>query len=79
VGDAEGVDVIPRDTVGEIAKEVTDMTVFEDFVLERVTNGESIFGSYPLTDESKRAEFVEWQKALGRCDQPPCHLLTFPK
>src|SRR5579884_277274 len=42
VGDAEGVVVIPAHLAQEIADEAVEMTVFEDFVLERVRGGASI-------------------------------------
>jgi regulator of RNase E activity RraA len=35
LGDAEGVIVIPAEIADEIAAEAAEMTVFEDFVLER--------------------------------------------
>ena len=66
VGDAEGVVIIPRDIDQQVGKEAVEMTVFEDFVLERVRSGESILGLYPSTDERKRAEFLVWRKAKGR-------------
>jgi regulator of RNase E activity RraA len=36
VGDDDGVMVIPKEIVDEVATECIDMTIFEDFVLERV-------------------------------------------
>jgi regulator of RNase E activity RraA len=44
VGDNDGVMVIPKEIVDEVATECIDMTIFEDFVLERVQQGETIFG-----------------------------------
>jgi regulator of RNase E activity RraA len=66
VGDGEGVVVIPAHLADEIAGEATEMTVFEDFVTERVQQGQSILGLYPPTDERNRDAFAAWRKALGR-------------
>jgi len=66
VGDAEGVIVIPAHIADEIALEATEMTVFEDFVQEKVMEGRSILGLYPSTDEKSRADFAGWRQARGR-------------
>jgi regulator of RNase E activity RraA len=66
VGDAEGVIVIPADIADEIAAEATEMTVFEDFVQEKVLEGRSILGLYPPTEEQSRTEFAAWRQAHGR-------------
>jgi regulator of RNase E activity RraA len=66
VGDGEGVVVIPAAIADEIADEATEMTVFEDFVTERVNEGQSILGLYPPTDERNREAFAAWRKTKGR-------------
>ncbi|MFO1217932.1 MAG: ribonuclease activity regulator RraA [Burkholderiaceae bacterium] len=66
VGDAEGVVVIPARIADEIAAEATEMTAFEDFVTEKVRQGQSILGLYPPTDEHNREAFAAWRKANGR-------------
>jgi regulator of RNase E activity RraA len=66
VGDAEGVLVLPAHLADEIAAEATEMTVFEDFVQEKVMEGRSILGLYPPTDEQSRTDFAEWRKTKGR-------------
>jgi regulator of RNase E activity RraA len=66
VGDAEGVIVIPADMADEVAAEATEMTVFEDFVQEKVLEGRSILGLYPPTEEQSRTEFAAWRRARGR-------------
>ena len=66
VGDAEGVIVIPAHMADEIAAEATEMTVFEDFVQEKVLEGRSILGLYPPTDEQSRTDFAAWRQAHGR-------------
>ena len=66
VGDAEGVVVIPAHLADEVAAEAVEMTVFEDFVQEKVMEGRSILGLYPPTDEQSRIDFAAWRKAQGR-------------
>jgi regulator of RNase E activity RraA len=66
VGDGEGVVVIPAHLADEIAAEAHEMTAFEDFVTERVQEGQSILGLYPPTDERNRDAFAAWRKAKGR-------------
>ena len=66
VGDGEGVVVIPAEIADEIAAEATEMTVFEDFVTEKVLEGRSILGLYPPTDEQSRTDFAAWRAARGR-------------
>ncbi len=66
VGDGEGVVVIPAHMASEISAEAVEMTVFEDFVQERVLAGQSILGLYPPTDESNRSAFAAWRQAQGR-------------
>ncbi len=66
VGDAEGVVVIPAHLADEVAAEAVEMTVFEDFVQEKVLEGRSILGLYPPTEEQSRLDFAAWRKAQGR-------------
>jgi regulator of RNase E activity RraA len=66
VGDGEGVVVIPAHLADEVAAEAVEMTVFEDFVQEKVMQGRSILGLYPPTDEQSRIDFAAWRKAKGR-------------
>ncbi|MDQ0586379.1 ribonuclease activity regulator RraA [Variovorax paradoxus] len=66
VGDAEGVIVIPAGIADEVAAEATEMTVFEDFVQEKVLEGRSILGLYPPTEEQSRTEFAAWRQVRGR-------------
>jgi regulator of RNase E activity RraA len=66
VGDGEGVVVIPAAIADEIAAEAVEMTVFEDFVTEKVLEGRSILGLYPPTDEQSRIDFAAWRLARGR-------------
>ena len=66
VGDGEGVIVIPAHLADEIAEEATEMTVFEDFVTEKVLEGRSILGLYPPTDDQTKVDFAAWRKTVGR-------------
>jgi regulator of RNase E activity RraA len=66
VGDDEGVVVIPAEIADEIAEEAHEMTVFEDFVSERVAAGQSIIGLYPPTDETNLQAFKDWRARNGR-------------
>ncbi len=62
VGDAEGVVVIPQHIAAEVADEAWEQTQFEDFVMERVSAGESTHGLYPPEDAA-RAEYARWRAA----------------
>lgn len=62
VGDDDGVMVIPQEIVDQVADECIEMTLFEDFVLEKVNEGRTILGLYPPTEENTLNEFEEWIK-----------------
>lgn len=66
VGDADCVIVIPAHLADELADEAVEMTAYEDFVLERVKDGETIIGLYPCTKDEHQVAFQEWRKANGR-------------
>jgi regulator of RNase E activity RraA len=66
VGDGEGVVVIPAHIADEIATETVEMTAYEDFVTEQVTNGSAVIGLYPLLDDDAKNKFAEWRKRTGR-------------
>jgi regulator of RNase E activity RraA len=61
VGDADGVVVVPKEIAADIAEEATEMTVYEDFVIDMVAQGQSIVGLYPMTDKRNEALFVQWR------------------
>ena len=64
VGDGEAVIVIPAHLADEIAGEAVEMTIFEDFVMEMVSEqGRSILGLYPPTDAQTKLEFEAWRRA----------------
>ncbi len=54
VGDAEGVVVVPRHLADEIAVDAVAQEKYEDFVLDEVRGGKSIFGIYPPDEDTKR-------------------------
>ena len=64
LGDDDGVMVIPANIVDDVAEECTQMTLFEEFVMEKVLHGETIIGMYPLTDEKVRKAFMEWKAKI---------------
>lgn len=66
VGDADGVVVLPAHLADEIAVEGTEMTAFEDFVAQRVSQGHSIIGLYPATRQQTRDDFAQWRIAHAR-------------
>lgn len=59
VGDAEGAVVIPAALVEEIAEASLEMEIVEEFAIERVGQGASTIGYFPLSKEN-RPEFEEW-------------------
>lgn len=66
VGDAEGVIVIPANIADAIADEAVEMTVFEDYVQDKVMGGRSVLGLYPPTDTDVAADFAAWRQLKGR-------------
>ena len=66
VGDDEGVVVIPLHLADEIAREAEEMTAFEDFVAERVADGEAVIGLYPATSGATKEAYAAWRKKTGR-------------
>lgn len=62
VGDGEGVVVIPAELADEIAEEAAKMTIFENFVAEKVLGGQSIVGLYPATDPQTLIDFEQWKQ-----------------
>ncbi len=66
VGDQEGVVVVPNNMIKEISKEVKFMTIYEDYVLNKVKKGSSIRGLYPLTNEDEKKKFETWLSRQGK-------------
>jgi len=61
VGDAEGAVVLPAALAEEIAHDAIEQELREEWALERVAEGESIRGVYPMTDE-RRADYERWRE-----------------
>ncbi|MBN9669619.1 ribonuclease activity regulator RraA [Roseibium aggregatum] len=66
VGDDDCVIVIPAHIADEVADEAIEMTAYEDFVVERVKQGESIIGLYPCTKDAHQKNFQEWRRKNDR-------------
>ena len=66
VGDADGVIVIPAEIAAEVAAEATEMTIYEDFVIDMVAAGHSIIGLYPMTRKENEPLFAKWRAENGR-------------
>ena len=66
VGDDDSVIVVPAYLAVEIADEAIGMTVYEDFVAERVRGGETIIGLYPPTKDENLELFAKWRQEKGR-------------
>jgi regulator of RNase E activity RraA len=63
VGDGEGVVVIPRDLVDEVARDAAEQEQLESWILKEVKAGRGIFGLYP-PDEATRARYQDWREGL---------------
>lgn len=61
LGDDDGVMVIPAHLADEIADEAMGMELYEEFVTEKVLEGNPIIGMYPLTDDLIKKEFETWK------------------
>ena len=61
VGDAEGALVIPALIAEEVAEDSYAQEIEEEWAIERVAEGESSIGTFPIAPE-RRAEFEEWLK-----------------
>ena len=62
VGDDDGVMVIPSELAEKVANTCEDMEFFERFVIEKVKEGQTIIGLYPLTDLDMAEQFEQWKK-----------------
>ena len=63
VGDDDGVMVIPANIADTVAEEASKMELYEEFVTEKVSEGRSIIGLYPLTSEENKLDFETWKKS----------------
>lgn len=61
VGDDDGVMVIPAHLADEVAETASKMELYEEFVTEKVLEGKTIIGLYPLTSKEIEREFESWK------------------
>lgn len=61
VGDDDCVIIIPQELADDVAAEAVEMTAYEDFVVERVKEGETIIGLYPCTKDHHQDAFKAWR------------------
>ncbi|WP_406682867.1 ribonuclease activity regulator RraA [Seonamhaeicola sp. MEBiC1930] len=61
VGDSDGVMVIPAHLADDVAKEAAKMELYEQFVTEKVLEGKTIIGMYPLTSDEVKDDFEKWK------------------
>ena len=54
--------VIPAHLADEVADECIDMTLYEEFVMEKVQGGTPIIGLYPMVSEEAKALFQQWKE-----------------
>jgi regulator of RNase E activity RraA len=65
VGDRDGVVVIPAAMAHEVAVDAAEQEELEAFLLERVTDGAALPGTYP-PNEATRAAFEQWRRTRAR-------------
>ena len=65
VGDDDGVMVIPEHLADKVAQEATKMELYELYAAEKINEGQSIIGLYPLTKEENKLDFENWKKEKG--------------
>lgn len=61
VGDADGVTVVPRHLVEELAQAAQEQERYDRFALEQIRAGKPVFGTYP-PDEETHARYAQWLK-----------------
>jgi regulator of RNase E activity RraA len=70
VGDGDGITVIPRAMAAEIAELCEKRDAFEAYVQMRIAAGESLYGVYPPTPQT-RADYAAWQAAGSKPEDAP--------
>jgi 5-oxopent-3-ene-1,2,5-tricarboxylate decarboxylase / 2-hydroxyhepta-2,4-diene-1,7-dioate isomerase len=61
VGDQDGVVVLPAAIAEEVASDALEQEQREQWALERVAQGESVRGVYPISEE-RLAEYEQWRR-----------------
>jgi regulator of RNase E activity RraA len=64
VGDGNGVTVIPRHMVEEIARNGAAQDEMESYLMLRIQAGDKLYGTYPPSEQT-RADFQAWKRAGG--------------
>jgi regulator of RNase E activity RraA len=67
VGDSDGVAVIPRRLVDEVAADAAEQELLESYILRRVTMGASLPGLYPI-NQATRAAYEAWCAEQARVE-----------
>jgi regulator of RNase E activity RraA len=65
VADGEGVVVIPRAIVAEIAGDAREQEILEEFVLGEIEQGRALPGTYPPNEETL-ARYRQWRERRDR-------------
>lgn len=61
VGDGEGVVVVPRHLADEVARDAAEQETLEEFVLQEITNGRRLPGTYPPNAETLE-RYRQWRE-----------------
>jgi regulator of RNase E activity RraA len=69
VGDRDGVIVVPRAIVEEIAQPSLEQEQLETYVSTLIKGGEPLWGNYPPSEETK-AKYQAWRAAQAGADSP---------
>ncbi len=72
VGDSDGVCIIPRGLVDDVARDGAEQEELESYIQKRVAGGEALPGLYPVNDRT-RDEYRAW-KDSGRGEAPTSKL-----
>jgi regulator of RNase E activity RraA len=61
VGDVDGVVVIPRHLVDEVAGDSAEQERMEDFIIQKIAGGAPLRGTYPPNAQTKE-EYIAWKR-----------------
>jgi regulator of RNase E activity RraA len=70
VGDRDGIVVVPRSLAAGLAEPAYEQEQLEDYLYNRVRAGESLWGLYPPSEQT-RAEYDAWRAAQTISDRAP--------
>ena len=70
VGDIDGVVVLPKHLVEEIAADSAEQEQLEEYIVERVGEGARLKGTYPANEDTKR-EYLRWRSRRGGVGDGP--------